>query len=135
MFVATGIGPYSGQAVHFKHFAPDKATTMATTATSSRPSGTTACWTRIWPSAKYILGDTYTIVDMAAWGWARMMPVRDRRAGFCQVPERQALARRDFNARPAAVRAAALKDKHPFKTEWDNDAKRHMFRHMDIAKG
>lgn len=23
MFVATGIGPYSGQAVHFKHFAPD----------------------------------------------------------------------------------------------------------------
>src|SRR6478752_1026935 len=24
MFVATGIGPYSGQAVHFKHFAPEK---------------------------------------------------------------------------------------------------------------
>src|SRR6476620_5946733 len=22
MFIATGIGPYSGQAVHFKHFAP-----------------------------------------------------------------------------------------------------------------
>ena len=22
MFVATGVGPYSGQAVHFKHFAP-----------------------------------------------------------------------------------------------------------------
>src|SRR5229473_380004 len=26
MFVATGIGPYSGQAVHFKHFAPDPKT-------------------------------------------------------------------------------------------------------------
>src|SRR5271154_4071590 len=24
MFVATGIGPYSGQAVHFKHYAPEK---------------------------------------------------------------------------------------------------------------
>ena len=24
MFVATGVGPYSGQAVHFKHFAPEK---------------------------------------------------------------------------------------------------------------
>jgi GST-like protein len=23
MFVATGVGPYSGQAVHFKHFAPE----------------------------------------------------------------------------------------------------------------
>jgi len=26
MFVATGIGPYSGQAVHFKHFAPEFST-------------------------------------------------------------------------------------------------------------
>jgi GST-like protein len=24
MFVATGIGPFSGQAVHFRHFAPEK---------------------------------------------------------------------------------------------------------------
>ena len=24
MFVATGVGPYSGQAVHFRHFAPEK---------------------------------------------------------------------------------------------------------------
>ena len=23
MFVATGVGPYSGQAVHFRHFAPE----------------------------------------------------------------------------------------------------------------
>ena len=27
MFVATGIGPYSGQAVHFRHFAPEPRTT------------------------------------------------------------------------------------------------------------
>jgi GST-like protein len=25
-------------------------------------------------SRTYVLGDTYTIVDMAAWGWARMLP-------------------------------------------------------------
>ncbi len=24
MFIATGVGPYSGQAVHFKHFSPEK---------------------------------------------------------------------------------------------------------------
>src|SRR5215207_4588506 len=24
MFVATGVGPFSGQAVHFRHFAPEK---------------------------------------------------------------------------------------------------------------
>ena len=27
MFVATGVGPYSGQAVHFRHFAPETRST------------------------------------------------------------------------------------------------------------
>ncbi len=36
---------------------------------------------------KYIVGDTYTIVDMAAWGWARGMPniLGDERLG--KIPE------------------------------------------------
>jgi GST-like protein len=33
----------------------------------------------------------------------------------------------EINARPAAQRAEALKEKHAFKTEMDDDAKRHMF--------
>ena len=32
-----------------------------------------------------------------------------------------------ISARPAAERANALKDKNTFKTEMDEDAKRHMF--------
>ena len=36
----------------------------------------------------------------------------------------------EINARPAAQRALALKDKHVFKTEMDEDARRHMFRHI-----
>ena len=34
------------------------------------------------------------------------------------------------NARPAAVRAEALKDKHSFKAEMDAEARRHLFRHV-----
>jgi glutathione S-transferase len=40
MFVATGVGPYSGQAVHFKHFAP-KGLDYPSSATSSRRAATT----------------------------------------------------------------------------------------------
>ncbi len=34
------------------------------------------------------------------------------------------------NARPAAARAEAIRDKHAFKTEFDEEAKGHMFRHI-----
>jgi hypothetical protein len=37
------------------------------------------------------------------------------------------------SARPAAVRANALKDKYTFKTDMDADARRHMFRHVSGA--
>jgi len=33
----------------------------------------------------------------------------------------------EISARPAAARANALKDKHAFKTELDDEARRHMF--------
>lgn len=33
----------------------------------------------------------------------------------------------EISARPAAARALALKDKHTFKTELDDDARRHLF--------
>ena len=34
----------------------------------------------------------------------------------------------EINARPAAERAIAMANMHKFKTELDDDAKRHMFR-------
>jgi GST-like protein len=36
----------------------------------------------------------------------------------------------EINARPAAQRAATLKDKHKFKTEMDQEALNAMFRHL-----
>ena len=36
----------------------------------------------------------------------------------------------EVSARPAAQRAVALKDKHNFKTEMDDEARRAMFRHL-----
>jgi GSH-dependent disulfide-bond oxidoreductase len=36
----------------------------------------------------------------------------------------------EINARPAAARAFALKDKHKFKTEMDSEALNAMFPHL-----
>ena len=73
MFVATGIGPFSGQAVHFKHFAPEKVP-YALTRYLFEAERHYGILDRRLAERRYILGPSYTIVDMAAWGWARMVP-------------------------------------------------------------
>src|SRR6478672_7553911 len=73
MFVATGIGPYSGQAVHFKHFAP----APKDYAVNRYDFEAWRHWNIINARLavnRYMLGDEYTIVDMAVWGWARAIP-------------------------------------------------------------
>jgi hypothetical protein len=63
---------------------------------------------------KYMLGDTYTIVDMAVWGWARGMPIVLGEAAWAKFPNLKRLID-EISTRPAAQRAAGLKDKHKFK--------------------
>jgi GST-like protein len=128
MFVATGIGPYSGQAVHFKHFAPEpKEYAVDRYLYEAR---------RHWgivndrlAGRRYMLGDVYTIVDMAVWGWARAVPFIFGEEAWSVLPH---LKRHfdEISARPAAQAAGALKDRHAFKAEFDEEARRHMFRHL-----
>src|ERR1700726_4923207 len=73
MFFATGIGPYSGQAVHFKHFAP-KGLEYAHNRYQFEANRHYKILDDHLAKSKYVVGDTYTIVDMALWGWARMAP-------------------------------------------------------------
>ena len=76
-----------------------------------------------------MLGEPYTIVDMAVWGWARMVPCIMGEEAWAGLPNLKRLLD-EIGARPAAQRAEALKDKHAFKTEMDEEARRHMFRHL-----
>ena len=71
-----------------------------------------------------MVGDTYTIVDMAFWGWARMVPFVLGDDAFAKYPNVKRLLD-EVSARPAAARAIALKDKFTFKTEMDDEAKQH----------
>ncbi len=128
MFVATGIGPYSGQAVHFRHFAPEKSGYANDRYQYEARRHFTVLDGHL-AKRRYMLGDAYTIVDMAVWGWARMLPFILGEDAWTKFPNVKRL-HDEIAARPAAARAMALKDKFTFKAEMDDEARRHMFKHL-----
>src|SRR6201992_2557611 len=128
MFVATGLGPYSGQAVHFKHAAP-KDLEYAHNRYQYEAHRHYKILDDHLANSRYMAGDTYTIVDMAFWGWVRMAPYVLGDDVFTKYPNVKRL-QDEISARPAAARAIALKDKFAFKAEMDDEARNIMFRHL-----
>ena len=127
MFVASGVGPFSGQSVHFRHAAPEP----KEYALNRYDFEANRHWKLIedhLAGSQYMLGTEYSIVDMAFWGWARMVPyvLGTGDATWTTYPQVKRLLD-EINARPAAARAEALKTRHAFKTENDDEAKRFMF--------
>jgi GSH-dependent disulfide-bond oxidoreductase len=130
MFVATGVGPYSGQAVHFRHFTPEKVPYAHERYQFEVQRHYAVLETHL-AKRRYMVGDSYTIVDMDLWGWARLLPFILGDDAFAKYPQVKRLVD-EISARPAAARAIALKDKFTFKAEMDDEARRHMFKHMKI---
>ena len=133
MFIATGLGPYSGQAVHFRHFAP-KDLAYADNRYQFEANRHYGILDAHLATRRYMVGDTYTIVDMALWGWARMAPFVLGEEAAARYTHVKRLVD-EIAARPAAARAIALKDRFTFKTEMDDEARRVMFGHLKTAAG
>jgi GST-like protein len=128
MFAATGIGPYCGQAVHFKHFAPannDYANQRYQFEADRHFSILDARLAK----SRFMVGGAYSIVDMDVWGWSRMVPYILGDGAWARFPSLKRL-HDEIAERPAAVRAVALKDAFTFKTQWDDEARAVMFRHI-----
>ena len=131
MFVASGIGPYSGQAVHFRNVAPEPKDYAVNRYTFEAQRHWNILEERLGKN-RYMCGDAYTVVDMAVWGWSRLLPNVLGQEAAAKLPNLQRhLA--EISARPAAVRALALKDKHSFKTDMDEAARLSMFPHLKVA--
>ncbi|WP_157269020.1 glutathione S-transferase family protein [Azohydromonas aeria] len=125
MFTASGIGPFTGQCVHFKHYAPEPVPYALNRYDYE-------AW-RHWKLVEqhlanrpWMLGERYTLLDMAVWGWARAVPFALGADAWQQLPHVKRLFDA-INARPAAQRVEALKERHAFKTEMDDEAQRAMF--------
>jgi GSH-dependent disulfide-bond oxidoreductase len=128
MFVATGVGPFSGQAVHFKAHAPEKVP-YANNRYQFEAERHYSILDQRLAKHRYMVGDAYSIVDMDVWGWARLVPMIMGEGALEKFPNVKRLVD-EIGARPAAARAVALKDKHTFKADMDDEARGHMFKHL-----
>ena len=126
-FIASGLGPFSGQAVHFQRAAPEKIP-YAVNRYRREVERHYRVLDRHLAGRDYIVGRDYSIADMSAWGWLMRAPIAlpgedDPLAAFPNVKRLV----QTVDARPAAARAKALGKDHPFKREMDEGAKRAMF--------
>ncbi len=125
MFVASGIGPYSGQAVHFNRVAPEPKEYPQKRYNYEADRHWGILEARL-AGRRYMLGETYTIVDMAVWGWGRALPFIFGDGAWESRPNLKRFID-EISARPAAARADAIKDRFKFKMENDEEARRHLF--------
>jgi GST-like protein len=128
MFVASGVGPYSGQSVHFRSYTPEKIPYAINRYMYEAQRHYGILDARL-AKQRYVVDDTYTIVDMALWGWARLIPTVLGGPAWAKFPNLKRFVD-EIAARPAAQRAVALKDRFKFKTENDAEAMRALFRHQ-----
>jgi len=127
MFIASGIGPFSGQSVHFRNAAPEP----KEYALNRYDFEAHRHWKIIddhLASYTYMLGNDYSIVDMCFWGWARLVPFVLGTGDQTWETYKNIKRLLDLiNTRPAAQKAEGLKGKHTFKTELDDEARKFMF--------
>jgi GST-like protein len=127
MFIATGLGPYSGQAVHFQRAAPEPLPYAINRYRREAERHYQVLDGHL-DGRDFIVGRDYSIVDMAAWGWVD-------RAGMVLPGDAAPLAafpnvQRWFeavDARPAAARVRELATRFTFKQELDEEARRALF--------
>lgn len=126
-FVGAGLGPFSGQAVHFQRAAPEKMPYAVNRYLREAQRHYQVLEEHL-TAREWIVGESYTIADMSAWGWLD-------RASYVLGVETDPLAaypnlKRWFeqvDARPAAARARAVGKEHAFKNEMDEQALRALF--------
>ena len=126
MFIASGLGPFSGQAVHFQHAAP-----------AGNDYGVNRYRKEIerhyrvmddhLAGREFVVGGSYTIADMSLWGWIeRAAFVMKNDVPLDPYPNLKKWYQ-GICARPAVERARKIGIDHAFKSEMDDVAKRALF--------
>jgi GST-like protein len=127
LFIASGLGPFSGQAVHFQYAAPE-GLDYAVNRYRREAERHYQVLEDHMANREFIVGDTYTIADMSAWGWleraSRVM--KGQEDGLALYPNLKRLME-TINARPAVARARAVGKDHAFKRVNDDETKRNLF--------
>lgn len=125
MFVATGLGPFSGQAVYFQHMSPEKVPSAINRYRKEVQRHYGVLDARL-AERQYLVNVHYTIADMAAWGWIDRV---GRVLGENELAEYAHLKRwfEEVDSRPAVSRARQTGQDHSFKTAADEETLRALF--------
>jgi GST-like protein len=127
MFIASGLGPFSGQAVHFQHAAPE-GLDYARNRYRREAERHYEVLDRHLEGRDWIAGDSYTIADISAWGWLERAErvLKGKTDPLADYPNLKRLFQA-VDARPAAERARRVGGDHEFKTVIDEQAQRALF--------
>jgi GSH-dependent disulfide-bond oxidoreductase len=131
MFVATGLSPFSGQAVHFLHHAPEQLP-YARNRYLREVERHYRVLDQHLAGAEYLIGGTYTIADMAAWGWLNFAPYVLGEKGLADYPNLKRLFD-EISARPAAARVHEIKTRLTLKADLDAEARQALFPQNEQA--
>lgn len=126
-FIATGIGPFSGQAVHFQHAAPEKLGYAINRYRREVERHYEVLDLHL-KGKDFIVGNEFSIADISAWGWLdrapRVLPGESSAIAAFPNLERWFKA---VDARPTVARARAVGTDHAFKKEMDEETRRALF--------
>lgn len=127
MFIASGLGPFSGQAVHFQYAAPE-GLDYAVNRYRREADRHYQVLNDHLEGRDFIVGNSLTIADMSAWGWIdRASRVfknsEDPLAPYPKIKRWFAA----IDSRPAVARARSVNKQHAFKSVNDDETRRALF--------
>jgi GST-like protein len=126
LFIASGLGPYSGQSVHFQRAAPEKLPYAINRYLREAQRHYQVLDDHL-NGRDWIVGNSYSIADMSAWGWLeRAHFVLGQADPLTTYPNVRRL-HEAVSARPAADRARFVGKDHAFKREVDEATRRALF--------
>ncbi|QJP17660.1 glutathione S-transferase family protein [Starkeya sp. ORNL1] len=127
LFIASGLGPFSGQAVHFQYAAPEGLGYAVNRYRREAERHYKVLDDHL-AGREFIVGESYTIADMSAWGWldraSRVRKGEDDPLG--PFPNLKRLFQA-VDSRPAVARARRVGEGHEFKKVNDEETKRSLF--------
>jgi GST-like protein len=126
-FIATGLGPFSGQAVHFQYAVPEQIAYAINRFRREIERHYRVLDDHL-AGREYIAGKDYTIADMSAWGWLERAPrvMKGEDDALAKFPNIKRWYQA-IDARPAVARARTVGKDHTFKKEVDDETRRALF--------
>lgn len=126
-FIASGLGPFSGQAVHFQYAAPEGNDYAVNRYRREIERHYEVLDTHL-AERDYIVGSEYTLADISTWGWLIRAPrvMKGADDALADFPHLKRWFQR-IDARPAAARAREVGGQLSFKKDLDESARRALF--------